>query len=548
MCPYARGYVVGMRTFWKTAPLAALGAVAAHDLLQRKHAILRNFPVLGHARYWLETIGPELRQYIVASNDEERPFSRDQRRWVYASSKLQNNYFGFGTDNDLEHTDGNVIVHHRTFGRAYPTHGVVGQEAQLPSAKILGGPRGRRHAFRPASVVNISGMSFGSLSGRAIEAINRGAADVGCLHNTGEGAISPYHRQGGDLVFQIGTAYFGCRDADGRFDLAKLKDLVASAPVRALEVKLSQGAKPGLGGVLPAAKVSREIAETRGVPEGVDCLSPSRHAEFDDVDSMLDFVELLADETGLPVGIKSAVGDMDFWHDLTDLMSRSDRGVDFVTVDGGEGGTGASPLIFTDAVSLPFRLGFARVYGEFAKRGLHEDVTFIGAGKLGLPDNAVVAFALGADMVNVAREAMLAVGCIQAQKCHTGECPTGVATQNPWLARGLDPESKAERVANYVRTLRRDLLKVSETCGVEHPGLIGPGSVELLDTLADGRLLDEVYGYEPGWGLPSKADRDEIAAIMSRMPEEEARTEGPPETGEGGAPGTEAAGEEEVSE
>ena len=548
MCPYARGYVVGMRTFWKTAPLAALGAVAAHDLLQRKHAILRNFPVLGHARYWLETIGPELRQYIVASNDEERPFSRDQRRWVYASSKLQNNYFGFGTDNDLEHTDGNVIVHHRTFGRAYPTHGVVGQEAQLPSAKILGGPRGRRHAFRPASVVNISGMSFGSLSGRAIEAINRGAADVGCLHNTGEGAISPYHRQGGDLVFQIGTAYFGCRDADGRFDLAKLKDLVASAPVRALEVKLSQGAKPGVGGVLPAAKVSREIAETRGVPEGVDCLSPSRHAEFDDVDSMLDFVELLADETGLPVGIKSAVGDMDFWHDLTDLMSRGDRGVDFVTVDGGEGGTGASPLIFTDAVSLPFRLGFARVYGEFAKRGLHEDVTFIGAGKLGLPDNAVVAFALGADMVNVAREAMLAVGCIQAQKCHTGECPTGVATQNPWLARGLDPESKAERVANYVRTLRRDLLKVSETCGVEHPGLIGPGSVELLDTLADGRLLDEVYGYEPGWGLPSKADRDEIAAIMSRMPEEEARTEGPPETGEGGGPGTEAAGEEEVSE
>jgi glutamate synthase (ferredoxin) len=269
---------------------------------------------------------------------------------------------------------------------------------------------------------------------------------------------------------------------------------------------------------------------------------------FDDVDSLLDFVELLADETGLPVGIKSAVGDISFWHELTDLMSRGDRGVDFVSIDGGEGGTGASPLIFTDAVSLPFRLGFARVYGEFAKRGLHEDVTFIGAGKLGLPDNAVVAFALGADMVNVAREAMLAVGCIQAQKCHTGECPTGVATQNPWLARGLDPESKAERVANYVRTLRRDLLKVSETCGVEHPGLIGPDSVELLDTLADGRLLDEVYGYEPGWGLPSKADRDEIAAIMSRMPEEEARTEGPPETGEGGAPGTDAAGEEEVSE
>jgi glutamate synthase domain-containing protein 2 len=524
-------------------PAAALGAVAAHDLVQKRHAILRNFPVLGHARYWLEAIGPELRQYIVAGNDEERPFSRDQRRWVYASAKLQNNYFGFGTDNDLEHSDGNVVVHHRTFGRAYPTHGSVGQEARLPAAKVLGGPRGRPHAFRPESVVNVSGMSFGSLSGNAIEAINRGAAEAGCLHNTGEGAVSRYHRHGADLVFQIGTAYFGCRDEDGRFSLPRLKDLVASAPIRALEIKLSQGAKPGLGGVLPGPKVSREIAETRGVPEGVDCLSPSRHSEFEDVDSMLDFVELLAAETGLPVGIKSAVGDLAFWEDLTEAMSDRQRGVDFVTIDGGEGGTGASPLIFTDAVSLPFRLGFSRVYAEFARRGLHEDVTFIGSGKLGLPDNAIVAFALGADLVNVAREAMLAVGCVQAQKCHTGECPTGVATQNRWLARGLDPLEKSSRVANYVRTLRRDLLKVSETCGVEHPSLIGPAHVELLDNLADGRLLDEVYGYEPGWSFPSARDQEEIAAIMSAIDEPETRTEGPPETAEEGEPGTEHAGE-----
>ena len=526
-------------------PAAALGAVAAHDLLQRRHAILRNFPVLGHARFWLESIGPELRQYIVAGNDEERPFSRDQRRWVYASSKLQNNYFGFGTDNDLEHTDGNVIVHHRTFGRAYPTYGSLGQEARLPSAKVLGGPRGRRGAFRPESVVNVSGMSYGSLSGNAIEAINRGAARAGCLHNTGEGAISKYHRNGADLVFQIGTAYFGCRDEEGRFSLSKLKDLVQRAPVKALEVKLSQGAKPGLGGVLPGPKVSREIAATRGVPEGVDCISPSRHSEFQDVDSMLDFVELLADETGLPVGIKSAVGDMTFWQDLATAMERGDRGVDFVSIDGGEGGTGASPLIFTDAVSLPFRLGFARVYAEFAHRGLQEDVTFIGAGKLGLPDNAVVAFALGADMVNVAREAMLAVGCVQAQKCHTGECPTGVATQNRWLARGLDPNDKAERVTNYVKTLRRDLLKVSETCGVEHPGLIGPDSVEVLDNLSEGKLLNQIYGYEPGWGYPSAEDRDEIARIMATTDEQEAETEGPPETAERGPRTDEAAADED---
>lgn len=525
------------------APLAALGAVAARDLVQRDHAILRNFPVLGHARYLLEAIGPELRQYIVAGNDEERPFSRDQRRWVYASAKLQNNYFGFGTDNDFERSAGNVIVHHRTFDDDYPTHGAVGQEAWLPSAKVLGGPRGRRHRFRPDSVVNVSAMSFGSLSGPAIEAINRGAADAGCLHNTGEGAVSPYHRHGGELVFQIGTAYFGCRDEKGRFSLPRLKELVDRAPIRALEIKLSQGAKPGLGGVLPAAKVSQEIAETRGVPMGQDCLSPSRHAAFGDVDSMLDFVEMLADETGLPVGIKSAVGDIGFWQKLTDLMARDDRGVDFVTVDGGEGGTGASPLIFTDAVSLPFRVGFARAYAEFARRGLHEDVTFIGAGKLGLPDNAIVAFALGVDMVNVGREAMLAAGCIQAQKCHTGGCPTGVATQNPWLVHGLDPVAKGERVANYVRTLRRDLLKVAETCGVPHPGLIGPRSVEIVDVLTDGRMLEHIYSYEPGWGLPSAADTERIAEIMATTDEEEAHTEGPPETSEEGPTSDEMEGD-----
>jgi glutamate synthase domain-containing protein 2 len=496
--------------------VSALAAVAVRDLLQREHTLLRNFPVIGHARYLLESVGPELRQYLVAGNNEERPFTRDQRRWVYASAKAANNYFGFGTDNDLEYTAGYPVINHRTFGRAVPATNVhAGQDVTLPSAKVLGGPRGRRQAFRPESVVNISAMSFGSLSGAAIEALNRGAALAGCMHNTGEGGLSRHHRKGGDLVFQIGTAYFGCRDEHGRFDLERLKDLVAGAPVRALEIKLSQGAKPGLGGVLPAAKVSAEIAEARGVPEGVDCISPSRHAEFSDADSLLDWVELLAAETGLPVGIKSAVGHMDFWHELTELMDRGDRGVDFVTVDGGEGGTGAAPLIFTDSVSLPFQLGFARVYSVFARAGLAEQVTFIGGGKLGLPDNAVVAFALGCDMVNVAREAMLSIGCIQAQKCHTDTCPTGVATQNAWLSRGLDPQLKSVRAANYVRTLRRDLLKVAEACGVEHPGLIDTSTVEVLTGRTASRPLGEVYDYEPGWGLPSAADRAEIARIMA---------------------------------
>ena len=526
-----------MKKRWGVAPLAALTAVAAHDLLQRRHAILRNFPVVGHARFWLESIGPELRQYVIAGNDEERPFSRDQRRWVYASAKLENNYFGFGTDNDLEHSSGNVIVHHRTFPRTPATHGKPGQEAWLPCAKVMGASRGRRLTFRPNSVVNISGMSFGSLSGNAIEALNRGAALAECLQNTGEGGVSPYHRKGGELVYQIGTAYFGCRDEDGRFSLSRLKELVASAPIRALEVKLSQGAKPGLGGVLPAAKVSAEIARTRGVPEGKDCISPSRHAEFSDVDSLLDWVEMLAAETGLPVGIKSAVGDLDVWYELADAMTSTERGVDFINIDGGEGGTGASPLIFTDAVSLPFRLGFSRVYSVFAERGLHEQVVFIGAGKLGLPDNAIVAFGLGADMVNVGREAMLAVGCIQAQKCHTDECPTGVATQNAWLAHGLDPTLKSVRAANYVKTLRRDLLKVSEACGVEHPALIGPDSIEILDTLSEGKLLNDVYGYQPGWGLPGSKDQQRLATLMRAHDEPEVETEGPPEVAEQGERG-----------
>ncbi|MGW5354775.1 FMN-binding glutamate synthase family protein [Streptomyces sp. NPDC004031] len=494
------------------ATAAALALVAARDLVQKKHALLRNYPVVGHARYLLERLGPELRQYIVTSNEEERPFTRDQRTWVYASSKGENNYFGFGTDADVEHMQGHAYLKQRTFAPGLPTS--QDPQAPLPSAKVLGGPRGRAKAFRPASVVNISAMSFGSLSGAAVTALNKGAALAGAMHNTGEGGLSPYHRGGGDLVLQIGTAYFGCRDAEGRFDLARLKDVVASGPVRAIEIKLSQGAKPGLGGMLPGAKVTPEIAEIRGIPVGRDCASPSRHSAFGDVDSMLDFVELVAAETGLPVGIKSAVGERDFWQELAALMARGDRGVDFVTVDGGEGGTGAAPLTFTDSVSLPFRMGFSRVYGTFAEQGLTDELTFIGSGKLGLPENAAVAFALGADMVNVAREAMLSIGCIQSQKCHTDRCPTGIATQNPWLSRGVDPASKAERAAAYLRTLRKELTKISGALGVAHPGLISATDIEIMNGDYDARTLAGVYGYKDGWGELGPDLAAKIAAVM----------------------------------
>jgi glutamate synthase (ferredoxin) len=494
---------------------SALAGLAAYDVLQRPHAILRTYPVIGHLRFVLEKFGPELRQYIVTSNDEERPFDRDQRSWIYQSSKLVNNYVGFGTDNNVEETDGWPVIKHRTFadtGLDSSRH--AGEGVSLPVAKVMGGPRGRRLAFRPGSVVNISAMSFGSLSGNAISALNQGAKLAGCLHNTGEGGLSTHHRQGGDLVFQIGTAYFGCRDDAGRFDLSRLEDLVASAPVRAIEIKLSQGAKPGLGGMLPGVKVSQEIAEIRGIPPGVDCASPSRHTAFHDVDSMLDFVEQVADATGLPVGIKSAVGHTDFWDELVEQMTPRTRGVDFVNIDGGEGGTGAAPLIFSDAVAYPFRVGFARVYSRFARAGLTDDVVFVGAGKLGLPENAVIAFALGVDMVNVAREAMMAIGCIQSQRCHTDRCPTGVATQAPWLSRGLDPELKGVRAGNYVVSLRRDLFKVSEAVGVMHPALITMDDIDVMDGVRSSRALREVYGYEPGWGTLGRRLCDDLRGLL----------------------------------
>ncbi len=498
--------------------LGLLVGVVAYDLLQRKHAILRNFPVLGHFRYLFEAVGPELRQYIVTNNNEERPFSRDQRRWVYASSKSANNYFGFGSDQDMELQPNYLIIKHCAFPPQVPRPGdpAYDPEFAIPCAKILGAARGRAKAFRPASVVNVSAMSFGSLSGPAVEALNRGASIAGCLHNTGEGGVSPYHLMGGDLIWQIGTAYFGCREAGGRFSMARLTETVERCPqIRAIEIKLSQGAKPGVGGLLPMAKISAEIAETRGIPRDRDCASPSAHSAFGNADELLDFVESIATATGLPVGIKSAVGDSTFWVNLARLMSTGSRGVDFIAVDGGEGGTGAGPLVFTDHVALPFKVGFSRVQKIFNEEGLHEQIVFIGSGRLGLPEAAVFGFGLGCDLINVGREALLAIGCIQAQRCHTNHCPTGITTQHPWLIRGLDPSLKAARLANYVVALRKELLALSRACGVPHPALITADHLELLDSRFGSKTIAELFGYGRGIGLPSDVDADEVRRLMS---------------------------------
>ncbi len=494
-------------------------AVVIYDVTQTRHAIVRNFPIIGHFRYMLEAIGPELRQYIVTGNNEERPFSRDQRRWVYASSKRQNNYFGFGTDQDLELCPNYLIIKHSVFPHREPTsqkNGHQSDEYNLPCAKVLGGWRRRKKAFRPRSVVGVSAMSYGSLSAPAVEAINRGCAISGGLHNTGEGGVSPHHLNGGDLIWQIGTGYFGCRAPDGGFDRSRFLDTIAANPsIRAVEIKLSQGAKPGLGGVLPAVKITEEISQIRGIPQGVDCISPSYHTAFHDVDSLLDFVEDLADATGLPVGIKSAVGEMDFWHRLAQRIRETERSVDFIAVDGGEGGTGAAPLVFTDHVSLPFKIAMSRVYGVFVEAGLQEDIVFFGSGKLGFPETALFAFALGCDMIGVAREAMLSVGCIQAQRCHTGECPTGVATQNAWLMRGLEPKSKAARLANYHKTLRKELVRLSHACGVAHPALVTLDQFEILDDRLGAQPASDWMQFDGNWGLPSEPDRDAIREIMA---------------------------------
>lgn len=285
----------------------------------------------------------------------------------------------------------------------------------IPCLKVIGEFHNRKKPFRPPSVVNISAMSYGSLGKNAVSALNKGAMMAHCYQNTGEGGISPYHKLGGDVVWQIGTGYFGARDEKGNFSLDVFTQKIKENPqVRMIEIKLSQGAKPGKGGILPGKKVTRQIANIRGVPLGQDCVSPNAHSEFGTVNELIDFIERLHSASGLPVGIKSAIGEIHFWNELAERMKQTGKGPDFITIDGGEGGTGAAPLAFADHVSLPFKVGFARVYQVFQKEKLSERMAWIGSGKLGFPDRAIVAFAMGCDLINIAREAMMSIGCIQA--------------------------------------------------------------------------------------------------------------------------------------
>jgi glutamate synthase (ferredoxin) len=483
-------------SYWAWAGVALIclfTLVIIHDVLQRKRPILHNFPLVGHLRYLLIEIGPELRQYLVAHNREEAPFNRLEREWINASAERGNNTFGFGTDDQI-YNIGYPVIKHSVFPIQDPEHDDPAHA--IAGAKVMGAKNARALPYHPPSIINISAMSFGSLGQNAITSLNLGAKQAGCYHNTGEGGVSPYHRTGADICYQLGTGYFGSRDENGNFSMERLKDLVAEVPqIRMVEIKLSQGAKPGKGGILPGAKVTKEIAAIRGIPVGKDCMSPNFHSAFSDVDSLIDFVESIASETGRPVGVKSAIGQMDFWHQLVARMSARGCGPDFISIDGGEGGTGAAPLTFADHVALPYKVGFSRVYQAFLEQGMVDDLTFIGSGKLGFPDRCIVAFAMGADLINVAREAMLSIGCIQAQKCHTGHCPAGVATQNMWLQKGLDPRVGGDRFQGYIEAFRKEVDMVTRACGHHHPAQFTGSDIEVSTGVNSFSELTKVMGY-----------------------------------------------------
>ncbi|MDO6471798.1 FMN-binding glutamate synthase family protein [Maribacter sp. 1_MG-2023] len=483
---------------WWTWIFLFLFIVAIWDIfIQKRHTIKHNFPIVGHLRYWLESIGPEMRQYFVANNREELPFNRIERGWIYASAKKENNYEGFGSDRDL-YAHQHIFIKNRMMGYEVPAgHPNAAEPNFIPCAKVMGQHNNRRKPFRPGSVVNVSAMSFGSLSAAAVEAMNKGVKKAGAYHNTGEGGLSPYHKHGGDIVFHFGTGYFGVRTEDGNFSMEKMKKLVEDNPcIKAIEIKLSQGAKPGKGGVLPGAKITPELAEIRGVEVGKDVLSPATHKAFSNVKELMALIEDIANETGLPVGIKGAIGKLDQWEELADLMVETGKGPDFITVDGGEGGTGAAPPSFADHVSLPWVYGFSSLYRVFLNRHLTERIVFIGSGKLGFPAKAAMAFAMGVDCINVAREAMMSIGCIQAQVCHTNTCPTGIATQSKWLQKGINVPLKSDRLAQYFNTFRKEFLEITHAAGYEHPSQFTMDDVQVnVDDNDLNKSLASTYGY-----------------------------------------------------
>ena len=468
--------------------LLVVAIVGVRDLTQRQHAVTRNFPVIGHFRYFFEEMGQPLRQYFFAGDLEERPYNRVTRSWVYASAKRQNNYVGFGSQVD-PHEPGRMHI----LPSMYPT---LSPDAELPMPRLIGAKRAQ--PYQPRRFANIAGMSFGALSPNAVRALSRGAKLAGCYMSTGEGSLSPYHLEGDcDILYQIGPAKFGCRTPDGGFDDEKAAAILALPQVKMVEIKLAQGAKPGKGGVLPKEKITPEIAKIRGIPLGQDCHSPNRFEEFDDAASLLDFIARVRRLTGKPIGLKMVVGARGEVDDLCrEIRARGD-GPDFIAVDGKEGGSGAAPLALADYVGLPLIDALTAVDNALRREGLRDDIAVIASGKIATGGELATHIALGADLVHIGRGFLFSIGCIQALRCHTNTCPTGVTTQNRWLQSGLNPADKSVRVHNYALALERDLQMITHACGLQHPSELHRGHVVVNISPGVRKPLAEIFPYPP---------------------------------------------------
>ena len=483
--------VMGMSGWW---PLIFLGLslVGLYDLQQQHHAILRNYPIIGHLRFMLETIRPEIRQYFLESETEAAPFSRAQRGLVYARAKDASDKRPFGTQLDV-----------RAVGYEWINHSIAPSVLSDHNFRIhVGGA----HCTQPYSIslFNVSAMSFGALSANAIMALNHGAKMGGFAHDTGEGSISRHHRvHGGDLIWEIGSGYFGCRDEQGHFSPERFVENVRSEQVKMVEIKLSQGAKPGHGGVLPGPKVTAEIAEARGVQIGEDCVSPAAHSSFSTPLELMQFVQTLRTlSEGKPVGIKLCIGHPWEWFGMVKAMQESGILPDFVVVDGAEGGTGAAPLEFSDHMGMPLQEGLRLVHNTLVGVGLRDQIRVGASGKIVSAFDMARAIALGADWCNSARGFMFALGCIQAQTCHTGNCPTGVTTQDAKRQMALVVPDKAQRVHNFHENTLEALQELMQAAGLHSPSELSTKHImrrvtethvqhlsELVDNVAPGALL-----------------------------------------------------------
>ncbi len=482
-------------------PIISLGV---WDMAQTRSAIRRNFPVVGHLRYLLEEIRAEIQQYFIESNTDGRPFAREDRDVVYQRSKGALDTLPFGTQRDVYAT-----------GYEWINHSMVPCEPEDMAPRVAIGEATCEQPYS-ASILNVSAMSFGALSGNAIEALNIGAREGGFAHNTGEGAISPHHLQGGDLIWQVGTGYFGCRTPDGRFDPERFVANATRREVKMIEIKISQGAKPGHGGILPAAKITPEIAEIRGVSMGADVISPPAHTAFTTPTGLLEFVKQLRELSGgKPVGFKLCVGKRREFLAICKAMIETGLHPDFIAVDGGEGGTGAAPVEFSNSLGCPLVEGLTFVQNALVGAGLRDKIKIIASGKVASGFGLVKRFALGADLCYAARSMMISMGCIQARQCNANTCPVGIATQNPNLTKGLVVDNKSARVTLYHEETVRAAMELIAAAGLVSPSALEPWHIirrissfetrhygEIIHFLDQGALLGEELPreFERAWG------------------------------------------------